>query len=181
MVSVQDPAVAERATPPPSRGSRRRAAWWWVPGAITVVTIAAVIVVTLSQLHPSLLFSNTTTTGGDTGAHIAMPWYMRSMITHGHLSGWYPGWYDGMPLYTFYFTLPDFFVAVGSWIIPFNVAFKLGTILGSVLLPITAWACGRVFRLRPPIPTLLAAATLPFLFDYTYTIYGGNLFSTLAG
>jgi hypothetical protein len=24
-------------------------------------------------------------------------------------------------------------------------------------------------------------ATLPFLFDYTYTIYGGNLFSTLAG
>ena len=181
MVSVQDPAVAERATPPPSRGSRRRAAWWWVPGAITVVTIAAVIVVTLSQLHPSLLFSNTTTTGGDTGAHIAMPWYMRSMITHGHLSGWYPGWYDGMPLYTFYFTLPDFFVAVGSWIIPFNVAFKLGTILGSVLLPITAWACGRFFRLRPPIPTLLAAATLPFLFDYTYTIYGGNLFSTLAG
>ena len=33
----------------------------------------------------------------------------------------------------------------------------------------------------PPIPTILAAATLPFLFDYTFTIYGGNLFSTLAG
>jgi hypothetical protein len=181
MVSIQDPEVSVRETPPPSRWSRRRESWWWVPGAITVVTIAAVILVTLSQLHLSHLFSDTTTTGGDTGAHIAMPWYMRSMITHGHLTGWYPGWYDGMPLYTFYFTLPDFFVAVGSWIIPFNVAFKLGTILGSVLLPITAWACGRFFRLRPPIPTLLAAATLPFLFDYTYTIYGGNLFSTLAG
>ena len=35
--------------------------------------------------------------------------------------------------------------------------------------------------LRPPIPAILAAFTLPFLFDYTYTIYGGNLFSTLAG
>ncbi len=173
--------MSVRETPPPSRWSGRRASWWWVPGAITVVTIAAVILVTLWQLHLSHLLSDTTTTGGDTGAHIAMPWYMRSMITHGHLTGWYPGWYDGMPLYTFYFTLPDFFVAVGSWIIPFNVAFKLGTILGSVLLPITAWACGRFFRLRPPIPTLLAAATLPFLFDYTYTIYGGNLFSTLAG
>ena len=181
MVSVQDPVVSTRETPPPSPGSRRRDEWWWVPGAITVLTIAVVIVVTLWQLHPSHLLSNTTTTGGDTGAHIAMPWYMRSLITHGHLSGWYPGWYDGMPLYTFYFTLPDFFIAVGSWIIPFGVAFKLGTILGSVLLPITAWACGRFFRLRPPIPTLLAAATLPFLFDYTYTIYGGNLFSTLAG
>ena len=57
----------------------------------------------------------------------------------------------------------------------------MGTILGSVLLPVCAWACGRFFRLRPPLPTLLAAATLPFLFDYTFTIYGGNLFSTLAG
>jgi hypothetical protein len=31
------------------------------------------------------------------------------------------------------------------------------------------------------VPTVLAALTLPFLFDYTFTIYGGNLFSTLAG
>ena len=61
------------------------------------------------------------------------------------------------------------------------MAFKLGTILGSVLLPVCAWACGRFFRLRPPLPSLLAAAALPFLFDYTFTIYGGNLFSTLAG
>ena len=152
-----------------------------MPGAITVVTIAAVIVVTLTQLHPSLLFTNTTTTGGDTGAHIAMPKYMETMLSHGHITGWDPGWYDGFPLYTFYFTLPDFFIAVGGWVIPYDVAFKLGTIVGSVLLPITAWACGRFFRLRPPIPTLLAAATLPFLFDYTFTIYGGNLFSTLAG
>ena len=65
--------------------------------------------------------------------------------------------------------------------IPYGVAFKLGTVLGSVLLPICAWAGGRFFRLRAPLPTLLAAATLPFLFDYTFTIYGGNLFSTLAG
>ncbi|HEY1827598.1 MAG TPA: hypothetical protein VGF87_06225, partial [Acidimicrobiales bacterium] len=181
MVSLQDPVVAVREPPPPPRRERRRPQWWWVPGAITVITIAAVIVVTLSQLHPSLLLMNTTTTGGDTGAHVAMPWYMRSLITHGHLTGWDPGWYDGFPLYTFYFTLPDFFIAVGGWIIPYDVAFKLGTIMGSVLLPVMAWACGRFFRLRPPIPTLLAAATLPFLFDYTFTIYGGNLFSTLAG
>src|SRR5580700_5290744 len=181
MVSIQDPAVAARETPPPSRGSRRRAAWWWVPGAITVVTIVVVIVVTLSQLHPSLLFSNTTTTGGDTGAHVAMPKYLESLLSHGQLTGWDPGWYDGFPLYTFYFTIPDLFIAIGGWVIPYDVAFKMGTILGSVLLPICAWAGGRFFRLRPPLPTLLAAATLPFLFDYTFTIYGGNLFSTLAG
>ena len=168
-------------SPPAQAGKTGRGSWWWVPGAITVITIASVIIVTLSQLHPSMLLTNTTTTGGDTGAHIAMPKFLESLLKHGHLTGWDPGWYDGFPLYTFYFTIPDAFIAIGGWVIPYDVAFKLGTILGSVMLPICAWACGRFFRLRPPLPTLLAAATLPFLFDYTFTIYGGNLFSTLAG
>jgi hypothetical protein len=171
---VADPA-SERAETSP------RDSWWWVPGALTVITIASVIVVTLSQLHPGMLLTNTTTTGGDTGAHIAMPKFLESLVSHGHLTGWDPGWYDGFPLYTFYFTIPDLFIAIAGWVIPYGVAFKLGTVLGSVLLPICAWACGRFFRLRPPLPALLAAATLPFLFDYTFTIYGGNLFSTLAG
>ncbi len=165
----------------PARAVDDRSRLWWLPGAITVVTIATVIVVTLSQLHPSLLVTTSTTTGGDTGAHIAMPKYLESLIAHGHLTGWDPGWYDGFPVYTFYFTLPDLFIALAGWVIPYALAFKMGTILGSILLPVCAWACGRLFRLRPPIPTLLAAATLPFLFDTTFTILGGNLFSTLAG
>jgi hypothetical protein len=174
--------VPPAAEPAPRTGrTSSRDSWWWVPGAITVITIASVIVVTLSQLHPGLLLTNTTTTGGDTGAHIAMPKFLESLISHGQLTGWDPGWYDGFPLYTFYFTIPDLFIAIGGWVIPYGVAFKLGTILGSVILPVCAWACGRFFRLRAPLPTLLAAATLPFLFDYTFTIYGGNLFSTLAG
>jgi len=177
-VSVEEPLLTE---PAPAAEPTSRTSWWWVPGAITVITIATVIVVTLSQVHPSLLLTNTTTTGGDTGAHIAMPKYLETLLSHGHLTGWDPGWYDGFPLYTFYFTIPDLFIAIGGWVVPYDVAFKLGTILGSVLLPVCAWACGRFFRLRPPIPTILAAATLPFLFDSTFTIYGGNLFSTLAG
>ena len=187
MTEVVGPeAVPEQAPPEtdpaaPDTGTPSRGTWWWVPGAITVITIASVIVVTLSQLHPGMLLTNTTTTGGDTGAHIAMPKFLESLVSHGHLTGWDPGWYDGFPLYTFYFTIPDLFIAIGGWIIPYGVAFKLGTVLGSVMLPVCAWACGRFFRLRAPLPTLLAAATLPFLFDYTFTIYGGNLFSTLAG
>ena len=162
-------------------GTGGRQSLWWVPGVITIATIGAVIAVTVWQLHLNLLFTNTTTTGGDTGAHIAMPKYLETLLSHGHITGWDPGWYDGFPLYTFYFTIPDLFIAIGGWIIPYDIAFKLGTVLGSVSLPICAWACGRFFRLRPPIPTIMAAVTLPFLFDYTFTIYGGNLFSTLAG
>jgi hypothetical protein len=179
--AVTEEAPRETAPAAAEADTSSRDSWWWVPGAITVLTIASVIVVTLSQLHPSMLLTNTTTTGGDTGAHIAMPKFLETLVSHGHLTGWDPGWYDGFPLYTFYFTIPDLFIAIGGWVIPYGVAFKLGTILGSVMLPICAWACGRFFRLRAPLPTLLAAATLPFLFDYTFTIYGGNLFSTLAG
>jgi hypothetical protein len=179
-MNVQE-APLESLPPPPPPAPPGRTPGWWVPGAITILTIGAVIVVTIWQLHASLLVTNTTTTGGDTGAHIAMPKYLEYLLSHGHITGWDPGWYDGFPLYTFYFTIPDLFIAVGGWIIPYDIAFKLGTILGSVTLPVCAWACGRFFRLRPPIPTIMAAATLPFLFDYTFTIYGGNLFSTLAG
>jgi hypothetical protein len=152
-----------------------------LPKAVTVMVIVAVVAVTLSQLHPSLLLSNTTTTGGDTGAHVMMPPYLRTLLGGGHLSGWDPAWYAGYPIYTFYFVLPDLLAALASYVIPANVAFKLVTVLGSLTLPVAAWAFGRLLRLRPPIPAVLAAATLPFLFDYSFTIDGGNLFSTLAG
>ena len=86
-----------------------------------------------------------------------------------------------MPLNTFYFPLPDTLAAILGYVIPFNIAFKLVTILGSITLPIAAWAFGRLAGLERPRPAVLAAFTLPFLFDMTFTIYGGNLYSTMAG
>ncbi len=159
---------------------RRRGVERWLPAAATATVIVGVVCVTLWQLHLNLLLTDTTTTGGDTGAHYMMPAYFSSNLFP-HLTGWSPSWYDGYPIYTFYFVLPDVLVALASHLLSYNVAFKLATVLGSVLLPVTAWALGRLFGLRPPAPAALAAATLPFLFDYTFTIYGGNLFSTLAG
>jgi hypothetical protein len=154
----------------------------WIPGACTAAVIVGVIAVTLWQLHFNLLFTNTTTTGGDTGSHVIMPAFIKQyLLPSGHLTGWAPSWYDGYPIYTFYFPLADTLAALASYVIHYNVAFKLMTVLGSVLMPVGAWACGRLFGLRKPGPAALAAATLPFLFDYTWTIYGGNLFSTLAG
>ncbi len=154
----------------------------WLPAVCSLAAIAGVVVVTLWQLHPSLLLSNTTTTGGDTGAHFVMPAYLKHhLLPSGRLTGWDPAWYDGYPIYTFYFVVPDLLAALGSYVIPYGIAFKLATVAGSLLMPVGAWACGRLFGLRAPGPAALAAATLPFLFDYTWTIYGGNLFSTLAG
>jgi len=143
--------------------------------------ILAVIFVTLWQLHPNLIFSQSLVTGGDTGSHIALPAYLRSQGNLFNLTPWYPGWFAGIPAYTYYFVLPDFLATLGSYVIGFAVAMKLATILGSVLMPITAYMMGRLFKAPRPIPAALSIATLPFLFDASFTIDGGNLFSTMAG
>ncbi|MDA8310788.1 MAG: hypothetical protein M0Z46_09275 [Actinomycetota bacterium] len=161
---------------------RPRSGWLarQAPKLATAAAVVGVLAVVLWQLHLPMLFTDTATTGGDTGAHYMMP-SLFDTILFPRLTGWDPGWFDGYPAYTFYFVLPDVLVALASHVVGYDVAFKLGTVLGSVLLPVAAWALGRLFGLRAPLPAALAAATLPFLFDPTWTIYGGNLFSTLAG
>ncbi len=120
-------------------------------------------------------------TGGDTGSHVALPAYLRSQGNLFNLTPWYPGWFAGLPAYTYYFVLPDLLAALGSYVITFAVAMKMATIIGSILMPITAYMMGRLFKAPRPIPAALAMATLPFLFDASFTIDGGNLFSTMAG
>lgn len=152
------------------------------PAFASAAAVIGVIVVALCQLHPSLLLANTTTAGGDTGAHVALPAFLEShLLVHGQLTGWDPSWYDGFPLYTFYFPLPGLIAVLFNAVMPYNVAFKLVTVLGTLLLPVCAWAFGRLAGLRDPGPGCLAAATLPFLFEPSFSIYGGNLLSTLAG
>ena len=160
----------------------RRLREFWTPlRTIDAVVVASVIVVTVWSLHPTLLFSSSLITGGDTGAHVALPAYLRSQGSLFNLTPWYPGWFAGMPAYTYYFVLPDALATLASYIINYAVAFKLATILGSVLMPVCAYAMGRLFRAPRPVPAALAVATLPFLYDASYTIDGGNLFSTMAG
>ncbi len=152
------------------------------PGArLDVAVILAVIVITVWELHPNLLFSGSLITGGDTGSHMVVPSYLKSQGNLFNLTPWYPGWFDGMPAYTYYFVLPDVIATFASYLISFAVAFKLATIMGSVLMPITAYLLGRLFKAPRPVPAALAVATLPFLFDASFTIDGGNLFSSMAG
>lgn len=155
---------------------------FWTPlRVLDAVLVFVIIFVTVWSLHPTLLFSSSLITGGDTGAHVALPAYLRTTGDLFNFTPWYPGWFDGIPAYTYYFVLPDVLATFLSYVIGFAVAMKLVTILGSVLLPITAYAMGKLFRAPRPVPVALAFATLPFLFDASFTIDGGNLFSTMAG
>ena len=121
-------------------------------GILDVVVIAAVLVAILWQLHPNLIFSSTLLTGGDTGSHLVWAQYLHAQSNPFNFTPWYPGWYDGMPLFTYYFILPDLFASLLTYVIGFAVAFKLATIVGSLLLPITAYSLGKMFRAPRPIP-----------------------------
>ncbi|HZX53649.1 MAG TPA: hypothetical protein VFE86_03165, partial [Ilumatobacteraceae bacterium] len=136
----------------------------------------------LKVVHLNLVFENNTPTGGDMGAHVMAPAYLRDhLLPHFQLSGWSNYWYDGFPLYRFYMVVPALMIVALNIVFPYGIAFKLVAILGLVTLPVCAWAFGRLARFRYPMPELMALAATVFLFDESFSIYGGNVKSTMAG
>lgn len=149
---------------------------------VTFVVVVASVVFVFWQFEPSNLFSNTTIAGGDTGAHVLLPWVAgHQLLSAGRLTGWTSSNWDGFPAVTFYFPLPIYSVVALSQVVSYNVAMKLVTAAPMILMPLAAWAMGRLARAPFPVPAVLAAATLPFMFGTEFTIYGGNIASTLAG
>ena len=123
-----------------------------------------------------------TPAGGDMGAHVWGPAYLRDhLLPNFRLTGWTPDWYAGMPAYQFYMVLPSLAIALLSFVLPYGVAFKLVAISGIITLPIAVYAFGKLADLPFPSPPLMAVGATVFLFDRSFSIYGGNIPSTLAG
>ena len=195
----------------------------WVTGFIVVLSTFYLLWV----VNPNgVLFSSTLPTGGDLGAHVWGPAFIRDeLLPNFRLTGWTPDWYAGFPAYHFYMIVPMLFIvainigfilpiaiplaAIGvflivqlvqrrppAWIpmsvgllflivliipIHYGIAIKLVTVAGLVLMPISGWIMGRLSGLPFPAPALMATATLAFVFDRSFNIFGGNLMSTMAG
>src|SRR2546423_8795315 len=125
--------------------------------AITFTVIALAAVFVFWQVRPDLLFAHTTTAGGDTGAHVWGPAFLRNhLLPHGRITRWAPDWYAGFPALTFYFPLPSLLIVILGVVLPYNIAFKLVTVLGLIALPVCVWAFGKLMNFRPPVPATLA-------------------------
>jgi hypothetical protein len=183
-------ATADRPTREPRHRRRRAGLRGWVDAVVgapaeswvgAAVTLGCMVFV-LAQLHPDLLIARTTPAGGDMGAHVWGPAYLRDhLLPEGRLTGWTPDWYAGFPAFHFYMLPPALLILAVDVLLPYGVAMKLVTVAGVVSLPLCAYVMGRLLRMPFPAPPLLAVAMVPFLFDRTWTIYGGNVPSTLAG
>jgi 6-pyruvoyl-tetrahydropterin synthase related domain len=166
--------------------------------AVGVVIVIGCTIVVLRIMNPGMrlwplwhgrlgaLFADTTTNGGDMGAHVYWPWYLKEhWFPKGRLSGWSPDWYAGFPVGHYYFPLPAMLIALVDLLpgVPYNVAFKLVTVSGPMLLPASAYAFARGLRAPWPAPPAFAIAATGMLVQTRddWQIYGGNIASTLAG
>ena len=147
----------------------------------TAVVLGATLLV-LSVLHPELILRNNTPTGGDMGAHVWGPAYLRDvLLPHWRLTGWSMDWYAGLPAYRFYMVVPALAIVLLDVVLPYGIAFKLIAVLGLVAFPLCAYLMGRIAKLAYPLPELMVIGATLFLFDESFTIYGGNIASTMAG
>ncbi len=154
----------------------------------TVVTLVVTTGIMFNVVHLSpfagrdLVFDDTTPTGGDFGAHVWGPAFLRDHLLGSlRLNGWTMDWYGGMPAYRFYMVLPALAILLVDVVLPYGVAMKFVAVLGIVTLPASCWAFGRLAKFRYPMPELFAFAGLAFVLDESFSIYGGNLKSTMAG
>ncbi len=175
--------------PPDDDESGPRLQWErWV--GLAIVSLACAYV--FYRLHWNLVLRDTTPNGGDLGAHVFWPDFLRDhWFGKGRLSGWAPSWYAGFPAGHFYFPLPAVLIALLDLVLPYNVAFKVVSVSGAVALPAAAYTFARGLRFPWPAPPAFAIVAVRFLFEIrrgavepdkeSWTIYGGNLASTLAG
>src|SRR5438093_12913267 len=125
--------------------ARRRSSHAIMQPVVTVTAVGGAVLFVLVNLKPHLLLANTTPAGGDMGAHVWGPAYLRDhLLPHGRITGWTPDWYAGFPALVFYFPLPSLLMVLLDVLLPYGVAFKLVTVLGVLVLPVAAYQFGRL-------------------------------------
>lgn len=150
-----------------------------VSDAIVILGVMAYI---LTIFKPQFMLSETFTTGGDMGSHMYAAKYMvEYLVPNYKLAGWSMDWYAGFPAFEYYFPLPFLWIAILEKIFSFKIAFKLVTASGVFLLPLTTYVSMRLIGFRYPMPALACAFSLNMLFNEEYSMWGGNIKSTLAG
>jgi uncharacterized membrane protein len=146
---------------------------------LTVVCFAFVYSFIFIVLDTSYVITNTTVTGGDTGSHVYIPYYLKEVFPL--IKWWSPDWYSGFPFFYFYPPLLYVLTVILSFAIPLNVSFKL-TIFSVVLLyPLSSYLTLKWLSCKTPIPQLGAVFSLFLIFLEKFSIYGGNLPSLLSG
>ncbi|MFZ0013407.1 MAG: hypothetical protein WAL25_04755 [Acidimicrobiia bacterium] len=152
-----------------------------IPVLPAILLVASSLVIFI-VMNPALIFSATTPTGGDTGAHVFGPAYLRdTLLPQGRILGWSNDWFAGFPAFYFYFPLPSLVIVALDVVLPYGVAFKIVTIMGLLAMAPAIYFHTRAAKFGRHIALITAGSGVVFAFYESYSIYGGNVASTLAG
>jgi len=131
-------------------------------------------------LRIELVFSDLLPTGGDMGAHIVpTKFFVTELFNNFKLSGWSHDWFAGYPVYYFYFPLPPIITSLLSFLFPFSISFKTMVLISQVLLVISIEMLMR--KNSKEFSFYGFGVGLLYLLTESFTIFGGNLASSLAG
>ncbi|MBU1168052.1 MAG: tetratricopeptide repeat protein [Proteobacteria bacterium] len=154
----------------------------WTNRLFDCIVLVMISGFTLYFLTPSLVFLNSTETGGDTASHVFTAWYLKhQLLPKGNLTGWCMGNLGGFSMLQNYFFLPFLIMAGLSWFLPLTIAFKLVTIIGVLTLPWATWFFFHQLKQTKAVCLAGAISSLAFLFMEGQSIWGGNILSTLSG
>lgn len=151
-----------RSDAPETGNSNDRLEKW-----ITGIVVASCAFFVFAQLTPSLLFQDTTPTGGDMGAHVWGPAFLRDeLLPNFRLTGWTPDWYSGFPAFHFYFVIPALAIVIlDVGLSPFiSVPVLTATVTAALVM-------GARGERRRAIQILIAAAVIaPFIVSLPYNV-----------
>ncbi|VAW04300.1 hypothetical protein MNBD_ACTINO02-3222, partial [hydrothermal vent metagenome] len=137
--------------------------------------------VSIDFQFPALFVANTPT-GGDMGAHVLLPQILQdSFLGNFRVQGWSQDWYAGFPALFFYFPLPAILTVILNTVLPYGVAFKLATIMGLVTMPAASYFFVRSMGFHRIVAGIAGFTGSMYVFMESFSIFGGNIKSTLAG
>ncbi|MGE4554686.1 MAG: hypothetical protein AB7D02_00920 [Candidatus Paceibacterota bacterium] len=149
-------------------------------GLITPFIVIFLVYLFLALKIPwNLVFSPTTLSGGDTGSHNYIVYYLKEIFPK--IKWWSPDWYAGFPFLYFYPPLLYVLAVLLSYFISLNIAFKIVTLLGTFLLPLCVFWALKILKENTFIALMASVLMIGYLFLEQFSMYGGNLPSTLAG
>jgi hypothetical protein len=166
-----EPDLAE-FEPPPTRPVSR---------VLELLFVLACCLVVLAALAPELLVTDSMPLGTDLVGHAVVSWFDSHNLL-GFLPGsWSTDAFNGFPVNQLYPWLPSWLIGVLSLVMPLSIAIKVGVAIPLVLMPWAAWRAGTWAGLPQPIAAMLAAGTLPYLFDTSCGSCGGTINASING
>lgn len=140
------------------------------------------IIAFITIITPESFWNTQAASGGDTGSHYYALWVLfHQSLPVGKISAWNPGALFGEFQLLHYFPAPFLFMSLLGIVMPLGLAFNLGTIAGLYLLPIAVYYAFLQRTKSALISWFAAIGSLTFVFNESYSMWGGNALSTLAG